>query len=279
MNAHIGMSTGLDLAAVARAMKAAQDEARQLAPWTTRFTGFDLTAAYVVAEWIDAARRADGAIPVGRKIGLTNPDMWVRYGVRQPIWGPMYDSTVMQVEDGTAVCSLEGCVEPKIEPEIVLHFHCAPPVTDELDAVLDAVDWVANGFEIVQSHYPGWSFEAADTVADAALHARLLLGEPRAVSDLGPDSVQALAGLSLALCCDGHVRTVGRGSNVLGSPLAAVAHLAALLQRQPDFAPPQAGEWVSTGTITTAQPVRAGQVWHAEIQGISLPGLTVHFTD
>ena len=70
----------------------------------------------------------------------------------------------------------------------------------------------------------------------------------------------------------------GRGSNVLGSPLTAITHLASLLG-QTDHAPLHAGELVTTGTITTARSVRAGETWQSEVKGIALPGLTVEFSE
>jgi len=57
------------------------------------------------------------------------------------------------------------------------------------------------------------------------------------------------------------VRAIGKGSNVLGSPLAAIAHLIALLSKQPDCQPLQANELVTTGTITTVQTVLPGETW------------------
>ena len=108
----------------------------------------------------------------------------------------------------------------------------------------------------MQSHFPGWKFQAADTVADGALHGTLLVGKPQAVSLLGTDLIAALKHFSIALSCDGTVREMGRGSNVLGSPLAAIAHLIVVLGKQPNYMPLQANEMVTTGTITTALSIR-----------------------
>ena len=68
-----------------------------------------------------------------------------------------------------------------------------------------------------------------------------------------------------------------RGSNVLGSPLAAIAHLKSVLSRQPQAEPLQAGELVTTGTVTTARTVQAGETWWSELQGIVLPALVAEF--
>ncbi|MFZ5556167.1 MAG: 2-keto-4-pentenoate hydratase [Pseudomonadota bacterium] len=155
-----------DIGALAREMKAAQDEARQVEPFTSRVPGFDLATAYEVAHAIHAARLGEGALPVGRKIGFTNPDMWSLYGVGEPAWAYIYDRTVARVPQAETTCRIGCFTEPKIEPEIVLHFRSAPPVGGDLAAVLACADWVAHGFEIVQSHCPGWKFKVADVVAD-----------------------------------------------------------------------------------------------------------------
>jgi 2-oxo-3-hexenedioate decarboxylase len=258
-------------------MKAAQDGAHQIPRFTEQYPDFDLPAAYAVSNLIHHARLAEGARAVGRKIGFTNPDMWALYGVRAPIWAHVYDATVIHLRPGPARCSLRGFTEPKVEPEIVFHFRAAPPVGGDLAAVLASIDWVAHGFEIVQSHFAGWRFRAADTVADWALHGRLLVGPPQPVNRLGSGLIEALESFSISLACNGEVREVGRGSNVLGSPLAAVAHLIAVLAAQPDYPPLQAGELVTTGTVTPAQQVLPGQTWRTELSGLELPGLNVAF--
>lgn len=271
------MPTLPELEAIAREMKAAQDAARQVEPFTARVRGFDMAAAYTVAELMHTARLAEGAVPVGRKIGFTNPDMWSRFGVEEPVWAHLYDRTVLRLSGDRTECRLGGFVEPKIEPEIVAHFRSQPPAGAGLAGILESIDWVAHAFEIVQSHFPGWRFQAADTVADSALHAALLIGPPQPVDRLGEDPVAALESFSLTLSCEGQDPERGRGSNVLGSPLLAIAHLVAVLERQPGAVPLQAGEIVTTGTITTARSVRAGETWQSELEDIGLPGLTVDF--
>ena len=266
------------LSRIASQMKAAQDEVRQIAPFTTHLADFDVPAAYFVADLIHQARIQEGAVPVGRKIGFTNPDMWSRYGVREPIWAYVYETTVAYLDGKYHTCNIGRFTEPKIEPEIVFHFCAPPPAGGDLAAILACIDWVAHGFEIVQSHFPGWKFHAADTIADWALHGTLLVGEPQVVDQLGTDLIESLASFSLTLSCDGQLREVGRGSNVLGNPLVAIAHLISVLAKQPDFKSLQANELVTTGTITTAQSVHAGECWRTEVTGIALPGLSVEFT-
>ena len=267
-----------DLHALAQEMKAAQDAARQVEPFTTRLPGFDLRAAYEVADLMHRARLAEGAKPVGRKIGFTNPAMWDRFGVREPIWAYVYDTTVVQLEGTRTSCRLGRFVEPKIEPEIVVHFHSAPPPGAGPEGVLNAIDWVAHGFEIVQSHFPAGSSRrrtplptGRSTARSWSVHRSPWLGSELTSSQHSRPSRSRLS-------CDGREIETGRGSNVLGSPLAAIAHLVSLLAKQSCYTPLQAGELVTTGTITTARSVRAGETWQSELRGIALPGLTVEFS-
>lgn len=268
-----------DLYLIAREMKEAQDHARQIVPFTARFPDFDLDAAYRAAHRIHAAHRAEGRIPVGRKIGFTNANIWPEYGVNQTMWGYVYDRTVTRLDGVEATCSLHGLAEPRIEPEIVLGLATVPAPGADPAAVLDAVAWVAHGFEIVQSHFPGWKFQVADTVADGGLHGRLFVGPPRPVEKLGAHLAERLRSFSVELSCDGVTKDVGRGANVLGSPLSALAHLATVLAAQPGSDPLRPGEIVTTGTLTAAYPVAPGEVWRSRLEGIDLPGLQLTFTE
>ena len=267
----------IDVEALARETKAAQDEGGTLTPFSARVPGFDTATAYEVARLIHEARVREGAVPVGRKIGFTNREIWPVYGVYEPIWAYVYDTTVVRLPGSRGACRLGRFPIPRIEPEIVLHFRTAPPPGGDPAAVLACVDWVAHGFEVVQSHYPDWKFQAADTVADSSMHARLLIGEPRPATALGADLAARLERFTIALACDGAVCDRGRGANALDSPLAAVAHLTAALATQPRARALQAGELVTTGTLTQAPLVHPGETWSTTLEGIDLPGLTVTF--
>ena len=207
--------------------------------------------------------------------------MWPQYGVSSPVWAYMYDTTVTYLleTNNTQTCSLRGFVNPKIEPEIIFHFHSAPPPGAGMTAVLACVDWVAHGFEMVQSHYPCWKFQAPDAIADQGLHARLLVGKRQPINALGDNVQDALAAFVLALSCDGKLQEIGKGANVLGNPLTALVHLMQVLASQPAKLGLRANELVTTGTVTSAYSVQPGQTWTTAIDGIDLPGLSVVFTE
>jgi 2-oxo-3-hexenedioate decarboxylase len=273
------MPARIDIDRLAEQIKTAQDQALAMTPLSSRHPEIDLATAYQIARRVHQLRLAEGAEPVGLKIGFTNPTMWATYGVNAPVWGQLYAHTVVHLAANEATCSLRGFVDPKIEPEIVFHFHETPKPGATREEMLACIDAVALGYEIVQSHFPGWKFAAADATADWAMHAKLLVGPTVKPQDLGASAVEALMDFSVALACDGTVREVGRGSNVLGHPLQAVVHLAAVLAEQKQSRPLTAGDWLTTGTITAAYPIAPGQTWRAELQGIPLSNLSVRFTD
>jgi 2-oxo-3-hexenedioate decarboxylase len=63
----------------------------------------------------------------------------------------IYDTTVVQLNSSKVRCRIGEFAEPKIEPEIVVHFGTAPPVSTNIAGVLASIDWIAHGIEIVQS--------------------------------------------------------------------------------------------------------------------------------
>ena len=269
---------GIDVNIAAREIKAAIDSARHIPTFTSRDAGFDLGAAYRVAAALHALRAGEGDVAVGRKIGFTNAAIQRQYGVPHPIWGTVYQRTLIRLDgNGGNTFSIARMPKPpRIEPEIAMHFHTSPPVDGDPAAILSCIDWIAHGFEIVQSHFADWKFAAPDTVVDNGLHGALLIGEPQPVAGLGTDVIAALSTFSLVLSCDGQARDSGTGANVLGHPLNAIAHLMRVLADQDDAIRP--GETITTGTITAALPIAAGETWKTEISGIALPGIEVRFT-
>jgi len=254
-----------------------QDDCIQLSPITARYSSFNITDAYKVAKLIHEQRLEEGWVPVGRKIGFTNTNMWPIYGVCEPVWAFMYDRTVTQLTEAQAECLIGEFSEPKIEPEIVLHFCSTPPVGATPRDIIECIDWIALGFEVVQSHFPGWKFHAADTIADRGLHAELFIGERVGVNQLGSEIIKDLESFEIALSCYSKLCELGRGSNVLGSPLLAVVHLISVLSNQDLDMSIQAGEIVTTGTLTSAFTINPGQVWSASVTGIPLPELSIKF--
>jgi 2-oxo-3-hexenedioate decarboxylase len=254
---------------------------RQVTPFSERYAGLDLPKAYRIAAAIRAQREARGERPVGRKIGFTNSGIWAQYNVHQPIWGHIYDRTVFTLDPGGKATrfSLLGMPEPRIEPEIV--FGLAKPPEPGMDeaSLLECVDWIAHGFEIVQCIFPRWKFVAADTVAAYGLHGALLVGQRYAVASRAGEWKAALSSFDISLLRGGEVVDRGHATNVLGGPLLALGRLADVLAKDTVSLPLAAGEIVTTGTLTRAFPVMPGEVWHTQFTGITLPPADIQFVE
>jgi 2-keto-4-pentenoate hydratase len=265
----------MDAATIARTVLAAIDGGGQIEPFTARDAGFSQAAAYAVTAELRALRVARGETPVGRKIGFTNRNIWAEYGVFQPIWGDLYDTTVRDVTPGDQV-AVSQLPEPRIEPEIVLGLERDLSAGMSIEEIAGSVGWVAHGFEFVQSIFPGWRFQVADCIADGGLHGRLFVGPRRELSDRERETLAAdLSGLKIRLSRNGAPNDAGSGANVLDGPIQALAHLAAVLATDRLNPPLRAGEIVTTGTLTRAFPVLSGERWSTEIRGYDLPGLSV----
>ncbi len=265
-------------AEIAATILGALDGKDSIAPFTADDAGFDLDAAYRVADAVMAARMARGETPVGWKLGFTNRTIWDEYGVHAPIWGPIYDSTVIHAEGAAASPRLSATafMEPRIEPEIVFRFARPPRVGMDERALLGCIDAVGHGFEIVQSVYPGWRIRAADTVAACAMHGALVCGPLSPINEPA-DWFEALESFEITLMRNGDALERGVAANVLGGPLRALQHLVAGLEARPMARGIAAGDLVTTGTVTRALPVSAGETWTTRIDGLRLPGMKLTF--
>ena len=273
MDRYVG-DEALDM--VAAEVFAALERTGQIAPFSSRPGGFSIDHAYRVTPRVRQMYEARGASVKGRKIGFTNRTIWQQYNVYAPILGYVFDRTVFDLPV-TPSLSLRPFSEPRIEPEIIFGLGSAPsPGMDEV-ALSACIEWVALGYEIVQSIYPGWQFAAADTIAADGLHGALLIGPRQPFAPRAGEWRRALADFEIDLNCDGRVIDSGRAGNVLEGPLSALRHLVELLARDPVNPPLAAGEMVSTGTLTKAMPVAAGETWTATPAGISLDGVAIRF--
>ncbi|MFO1311251.1 MAG: hypothetical protein U1F41_04210 [Burkholderiales bacterium] len=268
-----------DAAALAHRLLEAFDEGRTLAPISATRPDFDVASAYDVLREIERLRVARGWRPAGRKIGFTNRTLWPRYGVDRPMWAHVWAQTVVEAPEGVATLSLERTTEPRIEPEVVFGLRGPVPAGADARAVLDAVDWIAPGFEIVQSQFPGWKFTSADCTAAFGLHRALVVGPRTTLTGASRDTLAAsLPSFELVLRRGGEVIERGVGANVLDSPALALGHLANLLRHQPAMPGLAPGELVTTGTITDAWPVAPGETWSSDYGALGIPGIDLRLS-
>ena len=240
--------------------------------------GLDVPGAYQSALAVRRLRMARGEQPRGYKVGFTNRTIWPRYNVDAPIWGTVWNTTLTFCE-GEGQISLAGICQARLEPEAVFGMAATPPPDASLDQLLACVEWVAPGFEIVQSHQPDWKFTVADTVADGALHAHLLVGARVPVAQVAPDTqafAQRLAAARVTLRRGNQAVEQGAGANVLDGPLHALWYFLQELRGCPGAPDLQPGDVVTTGTWTDAWPVASGEQWTAAFDA-PLSALTIRF--
>jgi 2-keto-4-pentenoate hydratase len=255
---------------LSRELIALHESPQEVPPFSARYPGLTAQTGYQAAHALHEHRVASGWRALGRKVGFTNRTLWARYGVFQPIWGTVYDRTLIRAQQNRARVPLAGLVNPRIEPEICFGLRAAPAP----GGILEAIEWMAHSVEIVQCHHPHWKLALADCTADNGLHGRLIVGAPQ---PLPPDLEVLLPAARVELFRGTQRMDEGTGANVLGSPLNALAHLIEVLAAQPGAPALAAGEIITTGTLTDAHPVAPGESWSTRITGLALPGLAIDF--
>jgi 2-keto-4-pentenoate hydratase len=244
---------------------------------SSRDGGLDLDTAYAVETEIEQARRASGRQTVGWKVGYANRAMWRALKLETLVWAHMYDDTVHYADWNDATCSVASMVSPKIEPEIVFSL-ARPPASSDAVAVLEATEWIALGFEIIDCVFPDWKVQPGDFVASRGLHAALVVGEPVFVE---PGDIARLVGemaeFTVRLLRNNQLVAEGAGSNALKSPALCVGELAEAMKRRGGETL-QAGDLITTGTLTTSMAIAAGDTWIASLSGIPASALTLRVT-
>ncbi len=242
---------------------------------TAREGGCDLATAYAVEAELTRMRRASGRATVGRKMAFVNKAVWRVLKIQTVAWANMYDDTVQYSGDGRASVSLARMRSPRIEPEVVMKLKGVPASSDA-GAVLESVEWLALGFELVDCPFPDWKFQPADLVASFGFHAGLVVGKPRSVDrDSIPSLVGELGAFTVRLSKHGELVEEGGGRNVLRSPALCLGELASAIAARPGAEPLRPGELVTTGSLTTVPFIAAGERWDVGASGLDVPPLAL----
>ncbi|MFN8043716.1 MAG: fumarylacetoacetate hydrolase family protein [Mycobacterium sp.] len=232
---------------------------------TQRYPGMAVADAYAIQQVNLARRLRAGRTLVGHKIGLTSEPMQTLLGVDQPDFGYILDTMVLA--NGAPAPRARFC-SPRVEPEVA--FLLREPLRGPgvgIDDVRAATEAVAVALEIVDSRIADWKLTLADTVADNASSGAVVLGDWVPYTE-----AIDLAGARASLRLNGTEIDTGLGSAVLGDPAAAVAWLAnALVPFGTEILP---GQFIMSGSFTTAAFVDAGDAASATIDGLGTVSLT-----
>ncbi|MFG3140471.1 2-keto-4-pentenoate hydratase [Streptomyces sp. NPDC048211] len=246
-------------AAAADALWAAQQGRSPMEPLTTVWPDIGAADAYEIQLINIRRQRAEGRTVHGHKVGLSSKVMQEMMGVDEPDYGHLLSDMVLA--EGTPVEADRYCY-PRIEVEIgYVLGRSLPGEGCTTEDVLAATEYIVPSLELIDSRIRDWRIGLADTIADNASSAGVVLGSARVRPDrLNPADIGAV------LYRDGEQIARGNTSAVLGDPTEAVAWLA---RKVASFGVRlEAGHVILPGSCTKAVDVRPGESYRADFEGL-----------
>jgi 2-keto-4-pentenoate hydratase len=249
------MLTDTERRAAADALAEAERTRIPIDPLSSRWAAIDVVDAYEIQLANIADRLKAGALVRGHKVGLSSRAMQAMMAVDEPDYGHLLDD--MFFFEGDAVPA-GRYLYPRVEVEVgfVLGAPLSGPACTVAD-VLAATEFVCPAIEIIDSRIRDWKIGIADTIADNASSAGVVLGGRRT-----PLAGVDLRTIGAVLRRNGEIVQTGAAGAVLGNPATAVAWLANTVHRFGVSL--EAGHVVLPGSCTRAVDVRPGDVVRAE---------------
>lgn len=234
----------------ARALLEAEDTGTPIEPMSATYPDADVQDAYRVAMLVADLKIERGQVIKGHKIGLTSKPMQELAGAAEPDFGYLFAEWF--VDEGSTI-PMSQCNRPLVEVELafVLGEALQGPYVTTAD-VIRATDFILPALEIVDSRYTGYGPKMLiDSISDAASCGRIVVGARPL--DLKEIDIRAIGA---ALMKNGVVEVSGMSSEVVGSPVNAVAWLANKLGEFGVAMEP--GHVVLSGSFTKAIRFEAG---------------------
>lgn len=248
------------LSELSESLAGAWEEARTVTAPSTVRPETTLDEAYAIQDRVIDIRLGSGRQRVGWKMGLTSsPDA-------TPIVGTLLDDMI--VASGVTL-DPDSMVAPLIEAEIA--FVVGEPISADADAddIAKGAHRVAAALEVIDYRTRD-SSGIVDWVADNSTVAYAVLGPMTALADAGP-----LSSIDVILRRDAEEIATGRGAQVMGDPLRAIAWLARHLATRDRRLEP--GAVVLTGSLTGNHMTAPGSVYAASFS--ELGEVSVHFSE
>jgi len=135
--------------------------------------------------------------------------------------------------------------------------------------VIEATDYIAPAFEVIDSRIKDWKIRFEDTVADNGSSARAIIGgKPTGIE------VVDLTHIGMVVYKNGQYLDSAAGAAVMGNPIRSVAWLANALGKY-DISL-HAGEIVLSGALSAAVPIENGDTFTAEFGHIGSVSASFH---
>lgn len=258
---------GLDIAAKAERIATLFRERRQIDILPPDLFPATLDEAYAIRREFEAIGVGSGRGAVaGFKIGLTTPIMQQLCGVDEPCYGAIFGN---EVHHRRAELAAADYCRLGIETEIAVRLGEDLPQGGDRDRVGGAVESVMAAMELLEDLRHDYKrLNAAAMVAGNVWNAGIVIGAP--VTDWRRLDL-ARAGARLTI--NGREIGSGRGGDVMGNPLNALAWLAD--RRAAEGTPLRRGQVVMTGSMVPIQFPLPGDVAIVEVEGLGTAELVV----
>jgi 2-keto-4-pentenoate hydratase len=228
------------LAGLARDLADAWDRAVAIPAPTTHVADLTEEDAYAIQELVIAGRLATGRHRAGWKMGLTSaPPPAV------PIVGTVLDDMI--VPSGSEL-DLSTMVDPMVEAEVVVRIGETVDRAQSVAELINGPHEIGPGLEVIDYRTTD-SSGPIDWIADNSTVAYAVLGTLVPIGSIDPVGIQTVLSSG-----DTDLGT-GRGDQVMGNPIAAVAWLSHhLVERGHRL---EAGDVILTGSLTGHHAVAA----------------------
>jgi len=254
------MTINRNIEAAAKRLREAEAKGIVCEPIRNIIGTTDIEKAYAVQAINTALRIAQGARPVGSKIGLTSTAVQKQLGVDQPDFGILWHDR--EVNNGGEI-SMKELMQPRAEAEIA--FVLGKNLTSERLTTIDiisAIDYALASIEIVGSRIKNWDIKITDTIADNASASHWVVGhQPLKLENID------LLNCKMVMENNGIVVSEGIGKNCMGSPVNAMLWLAQQMVKM--GRPMQAGDVILTGALGPMVSAKAGDNFRVLIEGAS----------
>lgn len=251
--------TDPDIRQKAERISALFRERRQIDILPPELMPADLDEAYAIRKVFEEIERPRRGEVVGYKIGLTTPIMQKLCGVDEPCYGAIFASEVHQQQ--ARLATADYC-RLGVETEIAVRVGEDLPQGGGRDRVAAAVESCMAAIELLEDLRHDYKrLSAAAMVAGNVWNAGVVLGAP--VADWRRLD---LAAVTARLTINGREIGAGKGADVMGNPLNALAWLADKLAAA--GTPLKRGMVVMTGSMVPIQFPAPGDRAVVEVEGL-----------